>query len=41
MAFFKTSDARVTAPAREHFGEKYSYQQLRMALAHLEFLEKE
>ncbi len=41
MDFYKGTDARASAPAKEHFGEKYSYQQLKMALAHLEFLEKE
>ncbi len=41
VAFFKTNDSRAKLAAKTHFGDKYSYPELQMVLAHLDFLEKE
>jgi GTPase SAR1 family protein len=39
--FYKDNDTRAKLAAKTHFGEKYSYPELQMVVAHLEFLEKE
>lgn len=39
--FFMGNDTRAKLAAKTHFGEKYSYPELQMVVAHLDFLDRE
>ncbi len=40
LAFYKGKESRISSEAKEHFGEKYSYGEIKLVLSHLKYLEE-